>query len=171
MPLLAILAIGIPGSGKTTLLKPLAEKHSFTYINRDDIREELLGDARNQSQNKEVWEEANRRAESSLSQGRPVLLDATFAEPWKRVEMIRFLRSHGATRVVGITFTTPLAEAKRRNIGRERVVPEAVLEDMHVRLSEEPPAPAEGFDAIYIDTEIPQLELREFSPANSDGNT
>ena len=153
----AIIAIGIPGSGKTTVLKPLAERYGLTYINRDDIREEILGDARDQSQNKAIWEEANRRAAASLERGIGVVLDATFVESWKRKDMISFLHEAGASPIIGVVARISLDVAKERNQGRERVVPNDVLEWMHTKLENEPPTVEEGFDALIGLDEIEKL--------------
>lgn len=153
----AIIAIGIPGSGKTTVLKPLAERYGLTYINRDDIREEILGDARDQSQNQAIWEEANRRATASLAGGRGVVLDATFVESWKRKDMISFLHEAGASPIIGVVARVPFEVAQARNEGRERVVPDTVLTWMQEKLDSEPPSPEEGFDAIIGLDEIEKL--------------
>ena len=154
---IAIIAIGIPGSGKTTVLKPLAERYGLTYINRDDIREEMLGDARDQSQNKAVWEEANRRTVASLAHSTSVVLDATFVESWKRKDMISFLHEAGASPIVGVFADVPLEVAKERNQGRDRVVPDDVLEWMHKKIQSEPPSLEEGFDALIGLDEIETL--------------
>jgi predicted kinase len=153
----AIIAIGIPGAGKTTVLKPLAERYGLTYINRDDIREEILGDARDQSQNKAVWEESNRRTAASLAHGTGVVLDNTFVESWKRKDMISFLHEAGASPIIGVFADVPLTIAKERNKGRDRVVPDDVLEWMHATLQKEPPSLAEGFDALIGLDEIEKL--------------
>lgn len=153
----AIIAIGIPGSGKTTVLKPLAERYGLTYISRDDIREEILGDARDQSQNKAIWEEANRRTAASLARGMGVVLDATFVESWKRKDMISFLHEAGASPIIGVYADVPLEVAKERNQGRDRIVPADVLEWMHRKLQSEPPSFEEGFDALIGLDEIEKL--------------
>lgn len=145
---IAIMAIGIPGSGKTTVLKPLAERYGLAYINRDDLREEILGDARDQSQNRAVWEEANRRTAEALSTGKGVVLDATFLERWKREDMISFLHEAGASPIIGVIADVPLEVAKERNAARDRTVPEAVIDRMHGMLKAEPPSLDEGFDAL-----------------------
>jgi predicted kinase len=145
---LAIMAIGIPGSGKTTVLAPLAKEYDLAHINRDDIREELLGDANDQSANHVVWEEANRRTLAALAEGRGVILDSTFVEKWKRIEMIALLREGGATHIIGVDCSVPLEVAKERNKSRARVVPDEVLENMHRKLSSDPPKIEEGFDTL-----------------------
>lgn len=158
----AVMAIGMPGAGKTTVLKPLAERYGFAYISRDDVREEFTGDARDQSRNREVWAEANRRTADALARGMPVVLDSTFVEKRKRREMIAFLRLIGVDRIVGIYFDVPLEIAKARNEARDRTVPPAVMEWMHETLSEEGPSAEEGFDEI-VRAEDAELE-RVFMP-------
>jgi len=155
---IAIMAIGIPGTGKTTALKPFAEKYGFTYINRDDIREEILGDARDQSQNKAVWEEANRRTQEALSQVKSVVLDATFVESWKRKDMTSFLHEAGASPIIGVVADVSFDVAKERNAGRDRVVPDDALLWMHNKLTSEPPTIDEGFDALIPLSELSKLE-------------
>jgi predicted kinase len=157
MPI-AVIGIGVPGSGKTTILMPLAERFDCAYINRDDLREELLGDARDQSRNKEIWEEGNRRTIAALLAGKDVVIDATFVEGWKRREMVQFVRDHGATSVVGFYADVPAALAKERNQGRNRTVPDDVIDRMEEQLAKEPPSTEDGFDHLFVTPE----ELEEF---------
>ncbi|HYF29225.1 MAG TPA: ATP-binding protein [Candidatus Paceibacterota bacterium] len=160
----ALMAIGIPGSGKTTVLKPLAEDYGLAYVNRDDIRAELLGDATDQSANRRVWEEANRRTLAALAAGQGVVLDSTFVEAWKRREMIELLREAGASPIVGVLCLVPLGVARKRNAARERVVPEDVLEQMHAKLAKQPPTADEGFDALVTLDELTE-RLKTLLPA------
>lgn len=152
----ALIAIGIPGSGKTTLLRPLADEYGLTYISKDDIRAELLGSAEDQSRNRDVWEEANRRAVDALANGQGVLLDGTYVERWKRHDAIALLRDAGADSIIGVIADVPIPVAKERNRLRDRVVDETVIDWMHAKLLEEPPALEEGFDALLT---FEQLEL------------
>lgn len=158
---LAIMAIGLPGSGKTTLLKPLTEKYGLAYISRDDIREEMLGHAIDQSRNKEVWQEANRRTAAALRNGQGVVLDSCFVEAWKRRDAIEFLRTSGAERVVALFFNTPTRVAKERNSQRKYVVGETTIDWMEQRLTETPPSLSEGFDAFYTLDGINTFEKEE----------
>ncbi|MDB5195406.1 MAG: hypothetical protein JWO84_590 [Parcubacteria group bacterium] len=155
---IALLAIGIPGSGKTTVLKPLAERYGLEYVNRDDIREELLGDATDQSKNKVIWEEANHRTAVALGAGRGVVLDGTFIERWKRQEMLSFLRENGAMQLIGVVAEIPLDEAQKRNAARDRIVPDTVMKSMHASLLNEPPILGEGFDALISLTDLTEVE-------------
>lgn len=156
---IALIGIGIPGSGKTTVLKPFAEANGFAYINRDDIREELLGDATDQSHNRLIWEEANLRTKEAIERGKSVVLDATFVERWKRKEMVEYLRALGIGTVVGVYADVPLAVAKERNRSRERSVPEYVLNAMQTKLDMEPPSLDEGFDAIIPLDQVESVTL------------
>jgi predicted kinase len=155
---LVIMAIGIPGSGKTTTLKPLAERHGMRHVNRDEIREEWFGEPHIQVAKEAVWEETERRVQEALGASQPVLLDATFTEPDKRVSMIMSARAAGAERVVGVVFTTPLEVAMQQNQDREYSVAGGVIEMMHAQLAAAPPHLEEGFDALYTSEELEELE-------------
>ena len=61
-----ILGVGIPGSGKSTVLGELASERGYTLISPDSIREELTGDAANQSVNGKAWDIAYERARHAL---------------------------------------------------------------------------------------------------------
>ena len=157
MPL-AIIAAGVPGSGKTTFLKRLAEDHGLAYINKDDIRAELLGDVNDQSKNREVWLESERRITEALGKGQNVALDSTYAERWKREELIASLKKRGATRVIGAYFNVPIERAMRQNQDRERVIGERDMRWFIRQFAKEPPLLEEGFDALYTFDALSELE-------------
>lgn len=155
---IALMSIGIPGSGKTTILKPLAERYGLAYINRDDIREEILGDARDQSHNEAVWQEANRRTIEALAADKGVVLDGTFVESWKRKDMVSLLHEAGASAIIGVVADVPLPVALERNRARTREVPESVIEKLYKIRMAEPPTLEEGFDAIIPLENLSALE-------------
>lgn len=145
-----IVGIGMPGAGKTTFLKPLAEKHDWVYVNRDDIRIELFNDALAQTNKELVWGEADRRVLDALTRGQSVIYDATFAESTKRRAFITHLREMGWKRVIGFYANTPPNIAIERNWHRDRVVPESELDANFIEpLAKEPPALTDGFDELY----------------------
>lgn len=162
---LVIMAIGVPGAGKTTILKPLAERLGMQHVNRDEIREEWFGEPHLQVAKEAVWKEAERRTKEALDASRPVLLDATFAEPRKRIDASASARGAGAERVIGVIFSVPLETAKERNRNREHRVEDSVIEMMHAQLAENPPHESEGFDALYSSEELDELEGKEFGGA------
>ncbi|MFM2381576.1 MAG: hypothetical protein RLZZ76_343 [Candidatus Parcubacteria bacterium] len=129
-----LVSIGIPGSGKTTFLKPFAEQHNFVYISPDSLREELTGDAVHQSEDARVWKIVEYATEKSLSDGKSVVIDATFTNTRVRNAFIEIARKEKAE-TVGMLFDVSLETALERNAQRERVVPEYVIEKMHTRLS------------------------------------
>lgn len=143
----AIIGIGIPGSGKTTTLKVLAQQERLLYINADDIRQELTGDATNHTKEPEVWRLAYERIKTGL-QEYGVVIDATHSKRSDRVRMTTFCRQHGAKHIAGYWFDTPLAVCRQRNRQRDRIVPDAVLTKMHRQLADTPPSNDEGFDEI-----------------------
>lgn len=157
MPI-AIIAVGIPGSGKTTFLKPFADTHGLAYINKDAIREEMLGDVTDQSKNRAVWLESERRITEALENGQGVALDSTYAERWKREELIASLRKRGATRVIGAYFDVPVEQAMRQNAERERVIGEESMRWFVRQFEKEPPIPEEGFDALYAFDKLSELK-------------
>jgi predicted kinase len=163
MKKIALISIGIPGSGKTSTLSPLAEKYGLARISRDDIRKEWFGDSLLQVDKEEVEQEAHRRVAEALASDKPVLKDSTFVEREKRTEAIGRLKKAGAVRIIGIVFTTPLAIAKERNRNRQAQVDEAVIDLLQTQLESEPPSLDEGFDALYTDAQLTELEENELS--------
>jgi len=143
-----VISVGVPGSGKTTFLKRLARERGYSYVATDDIREELAGDAADQSRNADVWKEAHARVAKALAAGEDVAFDATFANARERRAFIAFAREMGAGRIEALWFDVPLESAKERNRGRERAVPEHVLERMHAFIRKDPPTEAEGLDMV-----------------------
>lgn len=161
MKKLAILSIGIPGSGKTTALSMLSRKYHMRRISRDDIRQEWFGNPHVQERKDAVRREAEKRMIDALEKNEPVLLDSTFIDSLDRQRNIQKVRAAGAERVIGVVFTTSLSKAKMRNRQRVHAVPENVIEKMHQKLALHPPTKAEGFDALYTNDQLGQLEARE----------
>jgi predicted kinase len=145
-----VMGVGIPGSGKSTALEVVAQHLEIARICPDDIREEMTGSAADQSVNAEAWAEAYRRVAVSLQLGHSAIIDGTHTEAWRRPKQVAQYREHGAAAVAAVVFDTPLAVAKRRNLSRERVVPEYALDKLHTALQKEPVSHKEGFDAIYV---------------------
>lgn len=143
----AILGIGVPGSGKTTTLLPLARKLGYTYINGDDIRQELTGDPSDHSREKEVWILAYDRIKKGLAHS-GIVVDATNSRVSDRKKLIQFCRLHGATEITGYWFNGDINTYINRNNQRERTVPEKSIKTMYDRLLYSPPAIEEGFNRI-----------------------
>lgn len=152
-----IIGIGIPGSGKTTVLREFAEKNGYIYICPDDIREEMLGNAADQSKNREVWTQAKQRMSDFLAQGKTVVFDATFTNFNGRKDFINFARANGAEKIQGILFNTPFEIAQERNLNRDRQVPESAMNRMNNDLQAAEPKIEDGLDSIFTLNEYLEL--------------
>jgi len=145
-----IVGIGIPGSGKTRVLKAFAEKNGYEYICPDDLRQELTGDAKDQSRNPEVWSIAKKQLKNLLEQNESVVFDATFVDSEQRKDFLFFARSSGADKIQGVFMDIPFEVAKERNEKRERIVPEQEMERMNALLHGAPPEITDGFDSLFV---------------------
>ena len=143
-----IAGIGVVGSGKTTLLKPYALHNDYVYISPDDIRGEISGDVRIQSDMKLVWETAFARMRTALFAGKTVIFDATQYKAEDRKTFTSIAQEAGAEEIIGVFVDVPLEVARERNQSRERVVPDHALLRMHRALQKTPPTVEEGFTRI-----------------------
>ena len=141
--------IGIPGAGKSTWIDSQGfDTNQLSIVSMDSIREELTGDVSDQTQNQLVAKLANDRYKQSLSLKVPVVIwDATSVLRKYRSPLIELAHKAGYE-VVGVHFDIPLDVSKQRNAGRDRVVPEHVLDRMNKQLQSNLPSQAEGFDVI-----------------------
>lgn len=143
----AIIGIGLPGCGKTTLLRPLAKKEGLAYINADDIRKELTGDARNHSKEPVVWRIAHSRIRDGLKSA-GVVIDATHSKRKDRARMVSFCRENGAQHIIGYWVKASLKTCMQRNEARHRVVRTEAVNKMYQRLETNSPSIEEGFDEV-----------------------
>lgn len=147
-----LIGIGIPGAGKTTRLSEYAVETGTIILSPDTIRERLLGDHRDNSQNALVWQRLYSQIQAVL-RGGSVIVDGAGTNPMYRRQDIELYRSWGATRVVGAVFVAPLEVALERNAQRAKPIPEDGVRHRFEMLSQFPPSPEEGFDElIVIDT-------------------
>lgn len=142
----AYIGIGLPGSGKTTYLRKFAAGIGAVYICADDVRAELYGDSRIQTDPEKVWTEVRRRATKALMKGRDVVIDGTHAKLRDRQNTLRACRS--AVWIEGIWCQAPFRVCLARNQCRNRVVPYASMRRMRNQLYRTPPSTKEGFDRI-----------------------
>lgn len=148
----AAMMVGVPGSGKSTVARRFAEALELTYICPDDIREELSGDASDQTVTPQAWQLTHERAEQALKENESVIIDATYAREGDRKRDAELFRSFGAKAVIGIFVNTPLEVALKRNHNPERgrVVPDLVIKRMAANLAQYPPTEADGFDQLIV---------------------
>jgi len=144
-----LIGIGIPGAGKTTRLTELALDKGIIRLSPDDIRERLLGDYRDNSQNNLVWQRLYSQIRAVL-RGGSVIVDGSGTNPMFRRQDIELYRSWGAQRVIGVVFVAPLKVALQRNAAREKPVPEEGIQHFYELLTEYPPGLEDGFDEIHV---------------------
>ncbi len=143
------IGIGQPAAGKTTYLKKLAAEQKAFYISPDDLREEILGDYRDYSQNDEIWELIYSKINDALEAGQDVVVDGAGINPmYRKMDIARYRPK--AKRVVAYKFETPLEVSLERNAQRERPVPEADLRRAYNIMEENPVQLDEGFDEIKV---------------------
>ena len=146
--------------GKSTYANELKNRISahginVTIVNPDSIREELLGDASDQSNGDLVFKTAYQRVENSLSNHDIVIFDATSLTFRARKPLIEIAKRHNEM-VVAIVFKDlSMGELVSRYTARERKVPMEVVEKQRQKFTL--PTRAEGFYRVwkaeeYIDT-------------------
>jgi len=86
-----ILPIGISGSGKSTFIKSLPQEN-LVVIEPDTMRVEFTGDINNKSKDKEIYEEAAKRAVTAIKQGKQVVFDTTNLTKKKRLPFIEAIK-------------------------------------------------------------------------------
>lgn len=126
--------VGLPGSGKSTLAEALAEVvgKDAVLISSDSVRQEILGDVEDQSDQARVFATVNERITSALAEGKDVLYDATNLYKKSRRCILDSIPESCRDNIV-VNFwvmNTPLDECLRRNYSRTRRVPEGVIRHM-----------------------------------------
>lgn len=86
-----ILPIGTSGSGKSTFIKSLPQEN-LVIIEPDAMRVEFTGDMNNKSKDKEIYEEAAKRAVQAIKQGKQVVFDTTNLTKDKRLPFIEAIK-------------------------------------------------------------------------------
>ena len=144
------LTVSPSGGGKSTLAEKLAADNHATIVSSDAIREELTGDATNQTLNSYIFGTLiPQRIREGLAHG-DVIFDATNTTRRSRKSICDIAKSSGA-RVVAYVLNVSIEECKRRNSLRSRVVPEFVI-DKQFREYQLPDTSAERIDEIiYVD--------------------
>lgn len=137
--------VGISGSGKSTFANGLKTSMNATAISTDDIRLEITGNAEDQTQNGRVFGIAKRRVNDLLAQGKNAVIDATSLTPKDRKDWVQIGKLNQAE-IIAYVVKTTIDIAKKRNSGRERKVPDWVIDKQFAKFST--PSTNEGFDKI-----------------------
>lgn len=91
------ICIGCQGSGKSTWARQYIKEHvEVLYLSTDVMREELTGNASDQTVNSLIYNRMKTKAEAALRRGQFVLLDATFIRKSWRKDYVKLGRQLGA---------------------------------------------------------------------------
>jgi predicted kinase len=137
-----VVTVGLPGSGKSTYLARLG----VNAISSDDIRRLIADNPRDQSMNPRIFATIRYLVRQRIAAGRPVTyVDATHLMRWERRPYVQLAARHGC-QLEALFFDVPLEVCILRNRLRPRLVPDATIRRMALRL--EPPAKTEGFTRV-----------------------
>lgn len=138
--------IGLPGSGKTTYANSI-EGENIKVFSSDAIRKELYGDESIQGDNNLIFRMLESRIEEHLSSGYDAVHDATNLREQNRKKLIQRFR-HTGCEFIAVNMLTDYNTCLERNAGRDRKVPEEVIERMNKGYTRA--KLAEGWDKIRL---------------------
>jgi len=117
------ILVGIPGCGKSTWANTFFSHAEI--VSSDAIREELAGDATDQSKNGQVFNVFHQRIGEQLAQDNDVVADSTALDKFARDNLFSIAQTFGSE--VHLIVFANIPQAAYRNLERERVVPENVM--------------------------------------------
>lgn len=141
---------GLPGSGKSFHAQKLPDA---VIHSSDAIREEVLGNISDQSNQELVFKTLHDRVLADLRDGKNVVYDATNINYRRRQQFltrVRALHIKNLTTVC-VFMVTPYSKCLENNAGRDRTVPEDVIKRMYEKF--DIPMMAEGWDEIWIEND------------------
>ena len=141
------MTIGFPGSGKSTWAREQINDNTV-IVSSDDIRNEVFGNADDQTHNTDVFEIMHKRTIDNLTNGINVIYDATNISRKYRKHLITSIPNKLNVHKVAVVFATPIEICHTRNQSRDRVVPDNVINRMYK--SFQMPHYDEGFNEIQL---------------------
>lgn len=139
-----IMLVGLPASGKSTIAKNFMKELNTIWLSSDKLREELLGNEENQSNNGLIFKEMEKRTLKALNNNQNVIYDATNLSSKRRITLLNKIPSNIQT--ICYIVLTPYEQCLKNNSTRDRKVPEHVINRMYK--SFEVPYYNEGWDFI-----------------------
>lgn len=140
-----MMLVGLPGSGKSTYAHQLIGGKIFSS---DRLREEMFGDATDQSHNHEVFQELHKRIKEHLRRGNSAIYDACNISSKRRRAFLNELKNIECVKRC-VIIATPYGQCLANNGKRESPVPEHVIERMYRNW--DTPYWFEGWDEIEIE--------------------
>jgi len=129
-----ILLVGVPGAGKTTLAKKIVER-GFLCLNADTIRQEVHGNAADQSDPEKIFTIFFQLLEDAMSKGLDIVIDNTNLNPKQRRPILERAAQFAYTDIQLFLLDVPLDTCLERNRGRQRCVPDDIVANMYMELN------------------------------------
>ena len=156
------LMVGLAGSGKSTIAKEIeyaihmsSPKHDeygradkVVLISSDDIREEILGDVNDQTQNDKVFSHIHKLIKQAVRDYNHIIVDATNLTIKNRRALLNCLDDKKDYHKIAYIVNTPIEKCKDNNSKRDRKVPEYVIDNQAKKF--EIPFANEGFNSIFL---------------------
>ena len=161
-----LVLVGPSYSGKSTVCEFFKRYYKMNELPMcvvcpDDIREELLGDASDQSNGKMIFETAYERVDKALNSPlNTVFFDATSLTPARRKPLIEIAKKHRVSCFAAVMPDFTEEELTARVATRERKVPLDVVYAQKQRMVY--PTVEEGFDYIVPMSKSTLDVMKEF---------
>ena len=156
------LMVGLAGSGKSTIAKEIEYSIRMSYpkydeygradkvvlISSDDIREEILGDVNDQTQNDKVFSHIHKLIKQAVKDYNHIIVDATNLTIKNRRALLNCLDDKKDYHKIAYIVNTSIEKCKENNSKRDRKVPEYVIDNQAKKF--EIPFANEGFNSIFL---------------------
>ena len=156
------LMVGLAGSGKSTIAKEIeyaihmsspkydeyGRADKVVLISSDDIREEILGDVNDQTQNDKVFSHIHKLIKQAVRDYNHIIVDATNLTIKNRRALLNCLDDKKDYHKIAYIVNTPIKKCKENNSKRDRKVPEYVIDNQAKKF--EIPFANEGFNSIFL---------------------
>ena len=156
------LMVGLAGSGKSTIAKEIeysicmsspkydeyGRADKVVLISSDDIREEILGDVNDQTQNDKVFSHIHKLIKQAVRDYNHIIVDATNLTIKNRRALLNCLDDKKDYHKIAYIVNTPIEKCKENNSKRDRKVPEYVIDNQAKKF--EIPFANEGFNSIFL---------------------
>ena len=124
----------MPGAGKTTLARKIVER-GYLCLNADAIREQVHGNAANQSDPEKIFDIFFQQLEDAMSKNLDIVIDNTNLNAKQRRPILERAAKFAYTDIQLFLLDVPLDTCLERNRGRDRCVPDDIVANMYMELN------------------------------------